>query len=85
MERKLWIEAVEAFRVDVDALVPCPSCHIGYLEMTDVPFDDNNSSKGGERYLRCRNCGKTEIVLYRNPPENWLSKSNRAHGSSDLT
>jgi hypothetical protein len=75
-ERKLWLKAVEAFRQNINAIVPCPSCNDGYLQITDVPFSEIDASKGGERYLKCSNCERTEIVLYRNPPDNWMIKQN---------
>jgi hypothetical protein len=40
----------------------------------DIPFDITNIKKGGERCLKCSNCGKAEFILYRNPPKNWFSK-----------
>lgn len=72
--RTQWLEAVEEFRKDANASVTCPSCKIGKLEIMDIPFDDRNILKGGERYLKCPNCGRFEIVLYRKPPENWMTK-----------
>jgi hypothetical protein len=76
-ERVSWLQAVETFRQDINAVVLCPACNNGHLQPMDVPFDENNISKGGERYLKCSNCNRVEIVLYRTPPENWMvSKSN---------
>jgi len=83
-ERRLWLKAVEDFRKDINAYVSCPSCHNGHLKITDVPFDEDNALKGGERYLKCSNCSRVEIVLYRNPPENWLRPPNPINDSSDL-
>lgn len=34
-----------------------------------------NGFKRGERFIECLKCGKFEIVLYRNPPENWYFKN----------
>jgi transposase-like protein len=72
-ERQLWLQAVEAIKQDINSTVSCPACNSGYLEVIDVPFDHRDKFKGGERYLKCSNCNRVEIVLYRNPPENWLS------------
>jgi len=71
-ERALWLQAVETFRQDINATVLCPACKNGHLQVMDAPFDENNISKGGERYLKCSNCNRFEIVLYRAPPENWM-------------
>lgn len=76
-ERKMWLEAAESFRKDINAKVQCPSCKNGYLKVYDVPFDESEVTKGGERYLTCPNCNRTEIILYRKAPENWL-KGNQA-------
>lgn len=75
-ERKLWMQAEENFRNNINALVTCPSCKKGNLFTTDIPFDEKNIAKGGERCMKCTNCGKFEMVLYRNTvPENWYSKN----------
>jgi len=74
-ERKQWINAVEEFRNDLDAVIECPKCKEGILFFIDVAFDDNNINKGGERIIECEKCGKYEIVLYRNPPRNWYLKN----------
>lgn len=42
-----------------------------------VAFDENEISKGGERFIECLVCGKVEIVLYRKSPGNWYSKNNK--------
>ncbi|MFH7015481.1 hypothetical protein [Flavobacterium sp. FlaQc-47] len=69
-ERKKWLSAIEKFVTDINSIVSCPNCEKGNL-IKDVAFNDNQISKGGERFIECRACGKFEIVLYRNPPENW--------------
>lgn len=70
-ERKEWLNAVEEFRKNMNAIIECPNCKEGMLFFTDIAFEDTNIEKGGERIIRCKKCGKFEIVLYRNPPENW--------------
>ncbi len=50
-ERKLWLQAEENFRNDIKALVTCLSCKKGNLFATDIPFDENNIAKGGERCM----------------------------------
>jgi hypothetical protein len=74
-ERKQWLNAAEEFRMNMDAVIECPKCKKGLLFFKDIAFDDNNINMGGERVIKCRNCGKFEIVLYRNPPENWYLKN----------
>jgi hypothetical protein len=74
-ERKYWLLVVEQFRNDINAVIICPSCKKGSLNITDVAFDDTNITKGGERYIQCPICKKSEIVLYRIAPENWYSKN----------
>jgi hypothetical protein len=75
-ERKLWLNAVEEFRNNIDAIIECPKCKKGILYFTDVAFEENDISKGGERIIECGNCRKFEIVLYRTPPINWYKKNN---------
>lgn len=75
-ERKKWLDAVEKFRIDINTIIKCPHCSKGYLTTKDIAFDDNQIDKGGERFIECLSCGKFEIVLYRNPPENWYEKNN---------
>ena len=64
-ERKYWLEAVEKFRLNIDSIVSCPNCQEGFLIIKDVAFNDEDISKGGERFIECPICGKFEIVLYR--------------------
>ncbi|KQW99027.1 hypothetical protein [Flavobacterium sp. Root420] len=71
-ERKNWLDAAEKFRSNSNAVLLCPSCNEGYLQIRDVPFDENNISKGGERFIECPVCKKFEIILYRTIPENWF-------------
>lgn len=75
-ERKKWLDAVEKFRIDINAIIKCPHCEKGDLIIKDVAFDDKEISKGGERFIECPACGNFEIVLYRNPPENWYLRNN---------
>jgi hypothetical protein len=72
--KKKWLDTVEKFRIDINSIIKCPHCEKGYLITKDVAFDENEIGKGGERYIECPSCGKFEIVLYRNPPENWCKK-----------
>lgn len=74
-ERKQWLKAVEDFRNDSATIIECPKCNEGILFFMDVAFDDNDIKKGGERIIECNKCGKFEIVLYRNPPQNWYTKN----------
>jgi len=74
-ERKYWLEAVEKFRLNIDSIVACPNCQQGFLTIKDVAFNDEDISKGGERFIECPICDKFEIVLYRIPPKNWYSKN----------
>ncbi|MBW1656235.1 hypothetical protein [Flavobacterium quisquiliarum] len=75
-ERKLWLEAEKKFRYDSNSLVTCPNCKKGNLFITDIAFNEKDISCGGERCIKCTNCEKFEIVLYRNSvPENWYSKN----------
>ncbi|MBE8723988.1 hypothetical protein [Flavobacterium hungaricum] len=74
-ERKLWLDAVEFFRNDIDSKINCPTCKTGTLFTIDVAFEIENSDKGGERYIKCTHCNALEIVLYRKPPNNWFSKN----------
>ena len=71
-ERKNWVDAAEKFRSNINAVISCPNCKNGYLEIRDVAFDENNINKGGERFIECVKCNKLEIVLYRTIPENWF-------------
>ncbi|WP_343615947.1 hypothetical protein [Flavobacterium sp.] len=80
-ERKKWLNAVEKFRIDINAIIICPNCEKGNLIARDIAFDENEVYKGGERFIECLICGKFEIVLYRKPPENWCLKNN-ANGLS---
>ena len=73
-ERIEWLNAVEAFRIDINAEVLCPKCKKSNLLVKDIPFDIKDEKRGGERCLECPNCKKIEFVLYKNPPENWLFK-----------
>jgi hypothetical protein len=73
-KRQEWLDVVELFRVDINAQVLCPECKASNLIVIDIPFDNRNKSKGGERCLKCLSCGKKKFILYRIPPENWLSK-----------
>jgi DNA-directed RNA polymerase subunit RPC12/RpoP len=74
-ERKEWINVVEKFRNNINAVIECPACKMGILSFTDIAFDNNDINKGGERVIECPNCNKFEIVLYRYPPENWYTKN----------
>jgi hypothetical protein len=73
-ERKLWQEAIEKFKDDINSLIYCPSCKKGNLYTVDVAHDEENIHQGGERYIKCTNCDKFEIVLYRTIPANWHFK-----------
>lgn len=74
-ERNLWLQAETKFREDINSLITCPGCKKGSLFTVDVAFNEKNISNGGERYIKCTNCEKFEIVLYRNSlPKNWYSK-----------
>ena len=72
--RREWLKAAELFRNDINAEILCPNCKQSNLLVIDISFDITNIKKGGERCLKCSNCGKAEFILYRNPPENWFSK-----------
>lgn len=75
-ERKLWLEAEKKFRNDINSLVVCPSCKKGSLFIVDVAFNEKDIYSGGERYIKCTDCEKFEIVLYRNTvPKNWYLKN----------
>lgn len=76
-KRKKWLDAVEEFRKNVNAVVECPNCSDGLLSITDVAFDELDFNKGGERILKCDKCDKCEVVLYRKPPPNWYSKNSK--------
>lgn len=82
-ERKKWLDAVEKFRIDINAIIKCPNCEKGYLITRDVAFDDDDITKGGERYIECSRCNKFEIVLYRTPPMNWYIKNNGYTNEND--
>lgn len=73
-ERKFWLEAIQKFRDDINSLINCPSCKKGNLFTLDIAFDEENIDKGGERYIKCTNCNKFEIVLYHIIPLNWYAK-----------
>ncbi|WP_158975054.1 hypothetical protein [Cellulophaga sp. L1A9] len=75
-QRKQWLNAVEEFRNDSNTVIKCPNCKKGILFFTDIAFEENDKNKGGKRIIECGNCGKFEIVLYRQPPENWYQNNN---------
>lgn len=76
-ERQKWLDAVESFRIDIHSVIKCPHCEKENLRIKDVAFNENQITNGGERFIECSKCGKFEIVLYRNPPENWYLNHNR--------
>ncbi|MDA6072759.1 hypothetical protein NJT12_24350 [Flavobacterium sp. AC] len=73
-QRKKWLDAAESFRIDIHSIVKCPNCEKENLTVLDIAFNTNAINMGGERCIECPECRKFEIVLYRNPHENWCIK-----------
>jgi hypothetical protein len=82
--RREWLKAAELFRDNINAEILCPNCKKSNLFVIDIPFDITDIKKGGERCLKCSNCGKTEFILYRNPPKNWMSNQDVPPADTDL-
>jgi hypothetical protein len=67
-----WINAAKEIRDNINAKILCPNCKAADLLVIDIPFNLENIAIGGERCLKCPICGKSEFILYRKPPDNWL-------------
>lgn len=66
-ETKKWIEAGKLLQYDPKAIVQCPECGIGTLQVKDEPI--GNSSNRIDRYLICNNCGKWNVITMQLPPK----------------
>jgi transcription elongation factor Elf1 len=62
-ESKLWLEAAKILAVNVDALVQCPVCGKGLLEVIDV--ENKMDDKVFERHLICSSCGANNSMRMR--------------------
>jgi hypothetical protein len=69
--RYLWIDAAKNLVNDPSIKILCPNCGEDYLTVIDVPFDDRDISKGGERIISCLYCKRTEFILIRNTLSNF--------------
>ena len=58
--RRKWIEAAAILAENPQAQVPCPKCGWEYLEVSDVVYERDPTMFS--RYLRCRQCGATEVI-----------------------
>ena len=65
--RRKWIAAASVLALDPTARVKCPNCEEDFLEVRDVPYD--NEPGMFSRYLECSKCHTVEILdrLRRSP------------------
>ena len=54
-----WIAAAKIFSENKNATVECPECHKGILMVIDEVIDEKNKI---DRYLKCNNCGKWNVI-----------------------
>jgi hypothetical protein len=57
---KKWINAGKILEKDKNAIVKCPVCEIGYLQVKDEKI--NNYPGKIDRYLICSNCGEWNVI-----------------------
>lgn len=58
--RRKWVAAAALLAENPMAKVPCPTCGHEFLEVSDVPYEQDPTMFS--RYLSCRTCGSVEIL-----------------------
>ena len=69
---KRWREAANILAADPTAKVKCPECNNGYLKVKDEIIKQWNKL---DRYMRCDNCGKWNVMTM-DIPENYSPPQN---------
>jgi hypothetical protein len=63
---KNWIEAARQLSINPKAVVICPECNSGYLQVKDELIEQWNKI---DRYLICDTCGQYNVLTMSMPEE----------------
>ena len=56
---RLWIEAAKVLSANPSAILICPECKVGKLNVKDEPIEVRNKI---DCYLYCDTCGKYNVL-----------------------